>query len=33
VPKRANVAEQFIGPDLLTKYNESSERIYEELFR
>jgi len=33
VPKRANVAEQFISPDLLTKYNESSERIYEELFR
>ena len=33
VPKYANVPEQFVGPDLLNKYNESSERIYEELFR
>jgi iron(III) transport system substrate-binding protein len=33
VPKRANVPEQFVGPQLLNKYNESSERIYEELFR
>jgi ABC-type Fe3+ transport system substrate-binding protein len=33
VPKRANVEEQFVGPRLLNKYNESSERIYEELFR
>ena len=33
VPKRANVQEQFVAPQLLDKYNESSERIYEELFR
>jgi iron(III) transport system substrate-binding protein len=33
VPKRANVQEQFVGPQLLNKYNESSERIFQELFR
>lgn len=33
VPTRANVAEQFVGPRLLNTYNESSERIYEKLFR
>ena len=33
VPKHANVQEQFVGPRLLNKYNESSERIYEKLFR
>jgi iron(III) transport system substrate-binding protein len=33
VPQRANVSEQFIGPDRLSQYNASSERIYQELFR
>jgi len=33
VPARANVPEQFVAPNLLNTYNESSERIYEELFR
>ena len=33
VPKRANVQEQFVGPQVLNKHNESSEGIYEELFR
>jgi iron(III) transport system substrate-binding protein len=33
VPAYANAQEQFVGPDLLNKYNESSERIYGELFR
>jgi iron(III) transport system substrate-binding protein len=33
VPTRANVQEQFVGPRLLNTYNESSERIYEKLFR
>jgi iron(III) transport system substrate-binding protein len=33
VPARANVAEQFVGPRLLNSYNESSEKIYEKLFR
>jgi len=27
------VNENFIAPDKLQKYNESSEKIYEELFR
>jgi iron(III) transport system substrate-binding protein len=33
VPKQTNTPEQFVGPDLLNSYNESSARIYEELFR
>jgi iron(III) transport system substrate-binding protein len=33
VPKHTNTPEQFVGPDRLNRYNESSERIYEELFR
>lgn len=33
IPARAGVAEQFVGPDKLNKYNDSSEKIYEELFR
>jgi len=33
VPKHTNTPEQFVGPDLLNRYNESSERIYKELFR
>jgi iron(III) transport system substrate-binding protein len=33
VPKRANVQEQFVAPHLLNSYNESSEKIYQELFR
>jgi iron(III) transport system substrate-binding protein len=33
VPKNTNTPEQFVGPSLLNSYNESSERIYEELFR
>ena len=33
VPKHAGVPEQFVGPNLLSSYNESSERIYQELFR
>jgi ABC-type Fe3+ transport system substrate-binding protein len=33
VPQRSNVQEQFVGPQVLNEHNESSERIYEELFR
>jgi iron(III) transport system substrate-binding protein len=33
VPKTAGVAENFVGPDKLTKYNESSEEIFQKLFR
>jgi ABC-type Fe3+ transport system substrate-binding protein len=33
IPKNAGVNENFIAPDKLQKYNESSEKIYEELFR
>jgi ABC-type Fe3+ transport system substrate-binding protein len=33
VPKTAGVPENFIGPDKLTKYTDSSEEIFRELFR
>lgn len=33
VPSKAGVAENFVGPSVLNKYAESSEKIYEELFR
>jgi len=33
VPKIAGVPENFIGPDKLTKYTDSSEEIFRELFR
>jgi ABC-type Fe3+ transport system substrate-binding protein len=33
VPKNAGVTENFISPDKLSKYNDSSEKIYEKLFR
>jgi iron(III) transport system substrate-binding protein len=33
VPTRINVPERFVGPRLLNESNESSERIYEKLFR
>lgn len=33
VPAKAGVAENFVGPEFLNKYAETSEKIYEELFR
>jgi iron(III) transport system substrate-binding protein len=33
VPKIAGVAENFVGPDKLLKYTESSEEIFQKLFR
>jgi iron(III) transport system substrate-binding protein len=33
VPRIAGVPENFIGPDKLTKYTDSSEEIFRELFR
>jgi hypothetical protein len=33
IPARAGVPEQFVGPNDLNKYNESSQKIYEEMFR
>ncbi len=33
IPARAGVPENFVGPDKLHKYNESSQKIYEEMFR
>jgi iron(III) transport system substrate-binding protein len=33
VPKIAGVPENFIGPDKLVKYTDSSEEIFRELFR
>ena len=33
VPKTAGVPENFIGPDKLTKYTDSSEEIFQKLFR
>jgi ABC-type Fe3+ transport system substrate-binding protein len=33
VPAKAGVPENFIGAEALNKYNESSERIFQELFR
>lgn len=33
VPAKVGVAENFVGPEFLNKYAESSEKIYEELFR
>ena len=33
VPKTAGVTENFVGPDKLTKYTDSSEEIFRQLFR
>jgi ABC-type Fe3+ transport system substrate-binding protein len=33
VPRIAGVPENFIGPDKLTKYTDSSEEIFRQLFR
>ncbi len=33
IPSRAGVPEQFVGPEKLNKYNESSQKIYETTFR
>jgi iron(III) transport system substrate-binding protein len=33
IPARAGVPEQFVGPDKLNKYNDSSQKIYEAMFR
>jgi ABC-type Fe3+ transport system substrate-binding protein len=33
VPKVAGVPENFVGPDKLIKYTDSSEQIFQELFR
>lgn len=33
IPAHAGVPEQFVGPDRLNQYNESSARIFDELFR
>jgi hypothetical protein len=33
VPKAAGLPENFVGPDQLMKYNDSSEEIYQKLFR
>jgi ABC-type Fe3+ transport system substrate-binding protein len=33
VPRIAGVAENFVGPDKLIKYTESSEEIFQKLFR
>jgi ABC-type Fe3+ transport system substrate-binding protein len=33
IPKNAGVAENFVNPENLLKYDESSEKIYEDLFR
>jgi iron(III) transport system substrate-binding protein len=33
VPKTAGVPENFVGPDKLVKYTDSSEEIYQKLFR
>ena len=33
LPSRAGMPENFVGPSVLNKYAESSEKIYEELFR
>jgi iron(III) transport system substrate-binding protein len=33
VPKTAGVPENFVGPDKLIKYTDSSEDIYQKLFR
>jgi ABC-type Fe3+ transport system substrate-binding protein len=33
VPKTAGLPESFVGPDQLMKYNDSSEAIYQKLFR
>jgi len=33
VPKTAGVPENFVGPDKLVKYTDSSEEIFRQLFR
>jgi hypothetical protein len=33
VPKLAGVPENFVGPDKLMKYTDSSEEIFRQLFR
>ena len=33
IPARAGVPEMFVGPNDLNKYNESSQKIYDEMFR
>ena len=33
VPKTAGVPENFVGPDQLIKYTDSSEEIFRQLFR
>ena len=33
IPSRAGVAEQFVSSDMLTKFGEGSQKIYEDLFR
>jgi iron(III) transport system substrate-binding protein len=33
IPARAGVPEQFVGPDKLNNYNDSSQKIYDEMFR
>jgi iron(III) transport system substrate-binding protein len=33
IPARAGVPEEFVGPEKLNKYNDSSQKIYETMFR
>jgi ABC-type Fe3+ transport system substrate-binding protein len=33
VPAHAGIPEQFVGPDQLNQYTESSSKIFDELFR
>ena len=33
IPERAGVPELFLSPDQLNQYTESSQKIFEELFR
>jgi iron(III) transport system substrate-binding protein len=33
VPRIANVPENYLRPDVIRKYNDSSEKIYQDLFR